>query len=203
MILALSGPAGVGKSTLARILSETYNFERVRCAHILKAMIRVLLIEQGLDNEKILTRIIDGDLKEQPQALLNGKSSRLAQQTLGTEWGRTFIDNDLWIDATIRKIDSLTIKGRNVVVDDMRFKNEEFRLRRAGAIAIQLDREGFGPGSHPSELEYLTMSPELKIFNPGNTETELLYAFYGAWSKHFGITFSRSSNITAHLPPLF
>jgi hypothetical protein len=66
-------------------------FARVRFAGPLKAMMAAL----GCTNAEI-----DGDRKEVPCDLLGGKSPRWAMQTLGTEWGRKLIGDDL-VDSSL------------------------------------------------------------------------------------------------------
>jgi hypothetical protein len=84
---------------------------------------------------------IDGAEKETPCDLLGGKSPRWAMQTLGTEWGRQLIHNDLWVNAAIatwRK----RVEG-NYVFDDVRFENEAAAIRREGGEIWRVQRPGY------------------------------------------------------------
>ena len=85
-VIAITGQAGSGKTTIAKHLELEYNYVRVRFAEVLKDMLLAL----GLTEEEI-----NGDLKEKPCSLLLGKTPRHAMQTLGIEWGRNLIHPDI------------------------------------------------------------------------------------------------------------
>lgn len=145
LVVGFCGPAGAGKSTAARFLAARYGAERVRFAGPLKAMMRAF----GLD-----AREVDGDLKEEPCALLGGRTPRQAMQWLGTEWGRALIGPDVWIDAWARAADAHRAAGRMVAVDDVRFLNEASAIFGRGGIVLKISRPGAGSASgahHASE----------------------------------------------------
>jgi hypothetical protein len=141
LIVGFCGPIGCGKSTAAAYLVETYDFERRRFAGPLKAMMKAL----GLTDSEI-----DGEHKERPCLLLGNKTPRHAMQTLGTEWGRMLIHPNLWVDAWRFSLPD----NKDVVVDDVRFANEEKAIRDLGGLLIQIEREGTGGlAQHASELQ--------------------------------------------------
>lgn len=142
-ILAFTGLAGSGKSTAALRLVNAHGFTRVRFAGPLKAMMAAL----GLTHEQI-----EGSEKEQPCALLGGKTPRYAMQTIGTEWGRDIIASDLWIRAWRAALDKVPA-GVPVVVDDCRFPNEADAVHAAGGVIVRIERDGAGQGAsgHSSE----------------------------------------------------
>lgn len=146
-IIAFTGLAGSGKSTAALHLEKNHGFARVRFAGPLKAMLAAL----GCTHEEI-----DGSHKEFPCNLLGGKTPRHAMQTLGTEWGRELIANDLWIRAWKAAVDRLPA-GVPVVVDDCRFPNEAEVVKAAGGLIIHVNRPGAGAGAagHISEQHVL------------------------------------------------
>lgn len=166
MIVALLGPKGSGKSTLAAQLTEV-GFTQTSFAAPIKMMLRTLLSYQGLSESTILS-MLDGDLKEQPTALLCGKSPRFAMQTLGTEW-RDLIGRTLWSDAWYIRYDGLFM-GRNVVIDDMRFSHEAFKIRSLGGHIILVDRESQRKSDdpHPSETEFTKIKPNFTVKNVEN-----------------------------------
>ena len=92
-VIGITGHKGSGKDTAAEAVAAQ-GFTHVKLADALKAMLRKLLACQGADAEMI-RRMIDGDLKEAPTPLLEGRTPRQAMQTLGTEWGRDRIGRDL------------------------------------------------------------------------------------------------------------
>lgn len=157
-LVAFSGIAAAGKTTAARFL-EMRGFQRLRFAGPLKDMLRAL----GLSEAHI-----DGNLKELPCALLGGKSPRFAMQTLGTEWGRNLIDPDLWMKIwRHRTEEALAMPGGAVVVDDLRFPNEEAIIREMGGYIIQIHRHGAGTESK-HESEQHVIQPDYNIMNNGS-----------------------------------
>lgn len=147
MIIGLSGYAGSGKTTIANALLYGHGYERRKFATPLKKMLRALLEAQGADT-KTVERMIEGDLKEKPSPLLNGRTPRHAMQTLGTEWGRGQICENLWSDVATR---DLSPQSR-VVFDDVRFENEAAAIRAFGGIVVRLARPGVAAvNGHTSE----------------------------------------------------
>lgn len=151
-VIAFTGLAGSGKSTAAAHLVAA-GWQRVRFAGPLKAMMAAL----GCTHAEI-----DGPLKEQPCALLGGKTPRHAMQTIGTEWGRDLISQDLWIRAWNAAL-SRVPPGVSVVVDDCRFPNEVDAVRAAGGVLVRIERPGAGTASvHSSEQHALPADAVLR-----------------------------------------
>ena len=144
MIIGLSGYAGSGKTTVAK---ET-GCQIRRFATSLKRMLSTFLRLQGVNSFDV-GRMIAGDLKDTPCDALNGKTPRYAMQTLGTEWGRALISEDIWSDAAMRAIDGIC---DDVVFDDVRFENEVEAIRSRGGIVVRIERPGVTrPSKHASE----------------------------------------------------
>ncbi|MGZ6320423.1 MAG: deoxynucleotide monophosphate kinase family protein [Ktedonobacterales bacterium] len=149
-IIGLAGNIGSGKTTAAKELCRL-GFERFRFAGPLKDMCRAL----GMTDEQV-----DGALKEEPCDLLCGKTPRHAMQTLGTEWGRELIGEELWINAwrhAISKTES------PIVTDDLRFPNEASAVRAVGGIVVLVTRPGNAVQTHTSEK--LDFDADLTIVN--------------------------------------
>ena len=162
MIIALTGPAGCGKTTLAQALVKQHSFVRARFAGPLKDMLRAL----GLTEAQV-----DGDAKEKPSDLLCGKTSRHAMQTLGTEWGRQLIGADVWVNATMRVVDNLIVGHRDVVIDDLRFDNEARALTARDALIVQVSREGTAPSNvHASEQGIAPAWISTRLTNDGTID---------------------------------
>lgn len=141
-LIVLAGAAGAGKSTIAAELVKR-GYQVIKFAAPLKNMLRAL----GLSEDEI-----EGHLKEQPCALLGGRTPRHAMQTLGTEWGRGCIDAEVWVSAWKREVDRVLAEGGRVVVDDCRFSNELAAAMRLGGVAVRLVRDGAGTVVHASEI---------------------------------------------------
>lgn len=150
MLIGLVGLPGNGKGTVAKRLAEAHGFRHMKMADTLKNMLRVFLVDYGADAETV-ERIIEGDLKEIPSEFLNGKSGRWAMQTLGTEWGRDCIGPSIWGDIWERKVDNLLENMKDVVVDDVRFKNEHDRVKKKGGFIVFVNGRSEAASAHPSD----------------------------------------------------
>lgn len=151
-LIALSGPAGSGKSTAAKYLVEWRGFTLVKFAAPLKDMLRAI----GLSEHEI-----EGDLKQVPSDILCGQTPRHAMQTLGTEWGRDCIGSEFWVNAWARRVSTLS----RVVCDDCRFENEAEAIRKFDGMIIGLSGRGGIEGSHVSEKG---VSPDFILNNSGD-----------------------------------
>lgn len=75
-------------------------------------------------------------------------SSRYLLQTLGTEWGRNWVCEDVWIRAWKARAE----KHDRVIVDDVRFENEAQAVKAMGGEMWQIVRPSASyNGSHASE----------------------------------------------------
>jgi len=137
-VIAVTGPAGSGKSTVSDYLATRYGYTKTKFAEPLKSMMRAL----GLTDAQI-----EGDFKETPAPQLGMKTPRYAMQTLGTEWGRKCMGEDFWLDLWAINASMFN----RVIVDDCRFPNEAAAVRRMGGRVIRLDGRGGIAGSHVSE----------------------------------------------------
>lgn len=150
MIIGLTGLAGSGKSEAAKFFTER-GFDEYKMAGPLKRAIATMfsLPEEALESE-------DREQVLEPY----GKSLRTMMQTLGTEWGRNLIHEDLWVliaEAHYRSMrdvyDGNVFAVVRLVVSDIRFENEAKWIRDRGGLLIHLSRpEGDGRGLvHASE----------------------------------------------------
>ena len=161
-LIGLVGYAGSGKSLVGKMLGH-HGYLRMRYAQVLKGM----LYSMGLSEEEL-----DGSLKETPCELLGGKTPRYAMLTLGTEWGRSMIDWDVWVRATMKMVDlELTWPMARVVIDDVRFPNEATAIRERGGVIWKIVRPNITPGSsHISETGQDEIVPDLVIENSGTEQ---------------------------------
>ena len=166
-VVAFTGPAGCGKSTAADALVSV-GWVKVKFASTLKNMVRCM----GLTDEHI-----EGQLKEEPLDWLGGKSPRFVMQTLGTEWGRKLIDENLWASIAKREICNAISAGVNVVVDDCRFENEATAIREIGGEIVEIYGRGGIVSGHESERG---VKPDWRINNTGsasNLAVDVVYIF--------------------------
>ncbi len=146
-IIALTGAKQVGKSTVAAAIADILNEEThiISFADPMRAMLQAMGISSFyLSNQLYKEREIDG----------LGKSARYLMQTLGTEWGRGMIDENIWLWAMKHRVEQTQMDGAKVVViDDCRFDNEASWVLKAGGMVASLFRDGieYGSDSHASE----------------------------------------------------
>lgn len=156
-VVAFVGPMGCGKTTAAQYL-KTLGYHRISFADPLKEMLRTL----GLSYEQVY-----GLEKETPSALLCGQTPRHAMQTLGTEWGRQLIHNDLWARAWQYRCQPHPL----VTVDDLRFPNEHHAVKGLNGIIIRINRPGTVLiGQHESEAHSSTFDVDGEILNTGSLD---------------------------------
>lgn len=154
-LVGITGKAGSGKSTAAQVLIDA-GWVRVKMAGPLKDMLRAI----GLTEEHI-----EGDLKEVPCDLLQGRTPRHAMVTLGTEWGRDMIGGDMWIDLARGRIQAAFAAGHSVVVDDIRFENEAAVIRDLGGAVVHIERDTDIAVAHKSENGVV---PDITCVNSGS-----------------------------------
>lgn len=157
MLIGLCGAAGAGKNAVAEILQNTHGFMGFAFADPLYRAVEAIT---GVPAE----RLRDRKLKEEPIGWI-GRSPRQLLQSLGTEWGRQMVRDDLWIQIAMQKVVrcQAALRGRGgVAITDCRFDNEAVAIKEAGGIIWRVDRRGSclagDTASHSSEAgiaEYL------------------------------------------------
>jgi len=161
-IVGVSGYARSGKSTVADFLIAEHNYKRFKFADVLKDMLRAV----GLTEAQI-----EGDEKESPVYALCGKTPRFAMQTIGTEWGRKIMGDDLWVNLWQQRVQHwMDLHPMNrVVVDDVRFPNELQRVLDLGGTVLRIDRPGVQPtNSHSSETAIDDAPGMVRLVNGGS-----------------------------------
>jgi hypothetical protein len=155
-IIGLTGPAGVGKDTVGRLLSSSYNLYAF--ARPLKQALSTLGIHEPAD-------------RAAKEALLGGKpfSYRKAAQTLGTEWARN-LDPDFWLNLAEDK----TRFMRRVVFTDVRFENEAAWVRKQGGVIWHIHGRATtvigDSAKHASENAVEVKPEDFQLDNSGSIE---------------------------------
>ena len=149
ILVAFTGLAGAGKSTASDVLVDN-GWVRVKMAGPLKDMAKSFMVSCGVDAGDI-SDYLEGQNKETCSVLFNGVSPRHIMQTLGSEWGRSCIDNNLWVDIARRNCIKLMSEGYDVVIDDVRFENECAMVRKIGGDVGGIVSRGGINGGHVSE----------------------------------------------------
>lgn len=135
-VVAFAGPAGVGKSTAARYLTQEPRLGRVKVlsfATPMKQMVATIL-PLGMN-------AFTQENKNNPEHGLCGKSPRRLLETLGTEWGKELIGRDIWLDIVANQI--LARDADTYAIDDLRTDAEARYIKeKFGGIVIELERDG-------------------------------------------------------------
>lgn len=161
-IVGLMGYERAGKSTAAKFLCE-HGFETASFASVLKRMLEAGF---GLGREAL-----HGSEKETPHPALNGATPRHAMQSLGTEWGRKLIHDDLWVEAFKRDLQAreAAAPGGRYLVEDVRYDNEVRVIRELGGEIWVIRRPSVEPlmSWRHNTLRRLRLLPHLHTSSTG------------------------------------
>lgn len=148
MIIAFTGQPGAGKSTAAQIIQNELG-QRARIISFADPVYKIL--------EAVYTGYeIDFELHRQKKIIIKnalpdmyGNSPRDLLRAIG-DFGRTKIHPDVWVDIAMREIDIYRDNGV-VIIDDLRFPNELYRLMDRGAKVYEIVRPGIAKSEHFSD----------------------------------------------------
>lgn len=156
-IIAFTGPAGAGKDECVKYLVGQHGFTRLAFAKGLKDMLAAIGISEPptqAEKEEVIPAL--------------GRSYRYMAQTLGTEWGRKLIHDDLWVKiAEARMGAEFGAKGH--AISDLRFENEATMVRHIGGVIVHLkgrkDAMADGTKAHASEAGIVYMDTDITVHN--------------------------------------
>ena len=125
MIIGLCGLIGSGKGTVADILVESHNFQKISFADKFKDALSVLFDwdREMLEGETSESRA----LREQQDDFLTQETGRqitprLVLQEFGTDCMRHGFDDGIWV--SLVKQELVRYPNKNFVIPDVRFPNE-------------------------------------------------------------------------------
>ena len=160
-VIGFAAPARSGKDTAAAFAIAAVSGYKYSFADPMRAMI---LAGFGINPDDPYWQA----RKEEPIAAFGGKSLRYLLQTLGTEWGRELVDDNLWI--TLAKQQCL-LRGPGMVVADVRYENEASWIRSVGGAIIHIDRPNAPQvRPHKSEAGLFREGVDFVITNDGTLE---------------------------------
>lgn len=146
-LIGLTGRAGSGKDAVARILATQHGYSRMSFAEPIKRGLNSMFGIQASVFE-------DRSLKEKPIDWI-GHSPRYLMQTLGTEWARHMVNEDIWIRVAAQLLAQHRRLGGPVCIVDVRYSNEAAWVRGQGGDLWHIARpfpENVIPLGHSSEL---------------------------------------------------
>lgn len=139
-LIALHGLAQSGKTTAAEYLVKHWGFIPITFADPIKAMIAAMCgvtVEQLDEAKDKMLPHMDVSIREM-------------FQTLGTDWGRNMIDEDIWVNMVSEQIAQYS-DNVDIVVTDCRFENEAALIREKGGIVAHIYRPDVPQMDHESE----------------------------------------------------
>jgi len=160
LLIGLTGKAGVGKDTAGHYFNRNHGFELYALSWPIKAGIEAMF---NLSSD-VWTR----EHKETPIPWL-GKSPRELAQTLGTEWGRKLVRQDVWVRTMLHRWSTvLTMEPPRMCVMDVRFDDEAEAIKHHSGWIIRIVRPGVLPvANHASEAGIDDKYVDLTILNGG------------------------------------
>ena len=160
--IGIAGKANAGKTTAANYIADKYDFRRVAFADPLK---KGLAEFTGLP----LRMFYDQNIKNIDIPEYNNTSLRYMMQFVGTECFRDNFGENFWINRMLLEIENLSKEGiDNIVIDDIRFKEEAEMVKELGGYVIFITRpdENTIRSSHRSEA--LKVKHDYHIDNDGD-----------------------------------
>ena len=184
MIIGICGLIGSGKGTVADILVEEHNYEKLSFADKLKDGVSSVF---GWDRQ-MLEGDTDGSRKwrEQQDDFWTKETGeaitpRLILQLFGTDCMRNGFYDGIWVSLVKQQL--LNNKDKNYVIPDVRFENEAKMIRSLGGRICQVRR---GPDPlwfrlykdlgqkptdvHKSEWAWANVQMDYILANDGTTE---------------------------------
>jgi hypothetical protein len=174
-IIALSGYGTCGKDSVADILVNEYGFVKYAWADTLRLAAEALnpIIACGVDGEEIRYNDALSDYGYNTAKSLFPEF-RTVLQRLGTEVGRNLIGDNVWVNATMRRIERERSLSDNIVVADTRFPNEAYAVQaqpESRNYVVRVHRPGVGPVSdHPSETSLDDFPFDFVVDNDGTLD---------------------------------
>lgn len=187
MILGIVGFIGAGKGTVGDLL-EQRGFKKDSFAAPLKDAVSCIFNwpREMLEGDTEVSR----NWRETPDTFWSEKfgkpfSPRLALQLMGTEAGRNIFHKDIWVISMFNRV-----KNRNIVITDVRFKNEIEYIQKNGGYVVRVKRgpepywyndallayKGLAKISssmaqiHPSEWDWIGCNFDYVIENDGDIQ---------------------------------
>lgn len=185
MLIGLVGFQGSGKNTVAKILEEEYNFKQVSFASKLKDIVAILFnwprdLLEGITEESRIFRETKDDYWSDVFKI--DITPRYVLKYIGTDTLRQYLHDDIWIHALFADLDF----SENIVISDVRFRNEILAIRNKDGVIVRICR-GDDPiwvntlsqilepderdnymmpfGIHKSEYDWILPSYDTTIYN--------------------------------------
>jgi hypothetical protein len=161
-LIGIAGAARSGKDTIGKYIVTEYGYVHLSFAEPLRQFVCEItaIPREDLDAEK--EKVIDWI----------GKSPRQMLQTLGTEWGRQMVNENLWVLSAMQRALALAENdNRYSLFTDVRFENEADAIRQRGGIIIHVSRpDALQVAAHVSEAGVPFERTDWRIVNDGTLD---------------------------------
>lgn len=161
-VIGLAGHIGSGKTEAAAMIPGAH---RIQWADPIYRAVAAML---GVSEETLRDRT----QKELPISIGGIEvTPRHLTRTLGTEWGRQIVHQDLWVALAMQAIDNAVPAGARVfAICGTRFPNEVAAIRNRGGEVWWIDRPGTTTGSHVSDKMLTRDECDRVIVNNGSLD---------------------------------
>lgn len=173
MLIAFSGFKGAGKDTAANVLINEYGFTKVAFADAVRELALIIdpIVWADPDYKGEAVRL--SDVVEQFGWDFSKRSYsevRRLLQVIGTEAGRNFFNEDIWIEILEKQFPGIAWPDTRYVITDCRFKNEvDFVKDKAGTV-VWIARPGLQSDGHASESDVPRVHANHIIYNDATIE---------------------------------
>lgn len=168
MIIGLSGYAGSGKDTVAKILSDNHDFKQIAFADKLREFLYAMNPIVGYNIAPVpLRTVIDLFGWQGYKKSEFAESIRNIIRKAGTEAGRGVLGEDVWVNAVFNSIS----QNDDYVISDCRFRNEADAVRSKNGFVVRITRDSVRQDiSHSSETSLDGYLFDYIIENNGSIE---------------------------------
>lgn len=180
MILSLNAYAGSGKDSLADVLVRDYGYRKYAWADTLRLAAEAINPIVGLDvapDDLTAWKLIRYNDAVAEHGYTRAKelfpALRDFLQKLGTDFGRNMVHDNIWVNATLERIDREVglDEDAKIVFTDTRFPNEAEAVKQLGGFNIRITRDGIGPANdHISEVALDDYSFDARVTNNGTLD---------------------------------
>lgn len=158
--MAFTGKAGSGKTTAVQALKDIG----------IGTVYNVKFAQPLYDMQEFLYNRIKTVYTRPPDF----KKDRRLLQFIGTEWGRQTVNENIWVDIWVKRIEQVRGMDSDVILtaDDTRFDNEALAANKLSGIVIKIDRDAAASdaGSHISEAGINNSLIQYTVKNNGTYE---------------------------------
>lgn len=111
--------------------------------------------------------IQDKSIREIPDDRLGGRSIQYALNTIGSDWGRKMMYEDIWMDAAMSRVSPTEMN----IFDNVRFRNEADAILSRGGILVSIQNDQVSnDGTYPeSFIDELRRDCTMTVFNNANS----------------------------------